>query len=165
MGHGLVGVLAGGHITYVEVFGVKLWPEIGWAGWSSALGRCGVEGFRIRTGWGLHMIAGPLSTGCVSVLAVVLLWLRRWTGLLRVILVCLSFWWIDLLSEALSSWDILHSILRFRRSGVHYHAALELGIPSLVVGVFAIGISACLLTALVIRLICDRRRFLKHPIP
>ena len=158
MGHGLVGVLAGGQVTHVEVWGLKLWPELRWIGWSGSPGRCGVEGITTVTGWALHIVAGPLSTWCVSVLAVILLWARRWTSLPRVILVCLSLWWVDLFHKAMTSFGIRRFIFWGPAGNIHYDAAVSLGIPGPLFQAFAVGTSVCLLAGLVVRLIGDHRR-------
>ena len=162
MGHSLVGVLAGGQVTHVEVLGMKLWPEVCWIGWSGAPGRCGVEGITTAARWDLHLVAGPLSTLSISVLAVFLLWVRRWRGLLRVVLVCLALWWADLLSETMASFGIPRLIFWGPVRPVHFRAAVQLGIPPSLFQIFGLATSMFLLMGLVARLILDRQRTKKQ---
>jgi hypothetical protein len=154
IGHGLVGILAGGHITNLDLFGFRILPEFGWSG---VPGSIHVEDIATPALHEATVLAGPLSTLLVSVLAVALLWFWRRMGLIRMILVCLSLWWYDLLSETLLVWGI-PKYMFYSRPAVHYEAALELGIPSSVFHVFSIGISLSLLAALAIRLVCDHKR-------
>lgn len=155
IGHGLVGILAGGHITELNLFGVRIFPNFGWSG---RPGSIGVEDIPTPKLHEVMVLAGPLSTWCVAVLAVILLWMRRWKGLMRVILVSLSLWWYDLIGETFTSWGIPKYIFFYSRPPVHYDAAVSLGIPGLFFNVFSIGTSICLLAGLVLRLILDYKR-------
>lgn len=155
IGHGLVGILAGGHISSLDLFGVGLFPEFGWSGIPASIG---IEDTATPTGHEISIVAGPLSTWCVSVLAVLLLWVRRWKGLVKVILVCLSLWWYDILGETLTAWGIPKYIFFYSRPPVHYEAAVRLGIPSPLFHVFSIGTSVCLLAGLIVRLIRDHKQ-------
>lgn len=161
-GHGLVGILAGGHITDLDLLGVRFLPEFGWSG---IPGSIHIENIATPTGHELAVLSGPLSTWCVSVLAIVLLWVRRWKGLVRVILVCLSLWWYDILTETLSIWALPKGIwfhkgafVFYSRPPVHYESAVRLGVPGSLFIIFSIGTSVCLLALLVIRLIMDHKR-------
>lgn len=155
VGHGLVGILAGGHITHLDLFGVRVLPEFGWSG---IPGSIHIEDAATPTLHDVTIITGPLSTWCVSVLAVVLLWIRRWTGLVQAILVCLSLWWYDVLGETLTAWGIPKYIFFYSRAPVHYDATVRLGIPGPLFHIFSIGTSVCLSAGLVMRLIYDHRR-------
>ena len=154
IGHGLVGILAGGHITDLDLLGVRFLPEFGWSGMP---GRISIENIATPTGHELAVLAGPLSTWCVSLLAVALLWVRHWRGLVRVILVCLSLWWYDMLGETLTAFGIPKCIFFYSRPPVHYDAAVRLGIPGPLFHVFSIGTGACLCVGLVLRLINNHR--------
>jgi hypothetical protein len=155
IGHGLVGILAGGHISSLDLFGVKLFPEFGWSGIPASIG---IEDTATPAGHEISIVAGPLSTWCVSVLAVLLLWVRRWKGLVKVILVCLGLWWYDILGETLTAWKIPKGIFFYSRPAVHYEAAVRLGIPGPFFHVFSIGTSVCLFAGLVTCLIWDHQQ-------
>jgi hypothetical protein len=102
-------------------------------------------------------LAGSMSTWCVAVLAVSLLWLRRWRGATRWILIGLSLWWIDLMTYLLPTWGIRRSILWGGRDSEPYQAATALGIPGPVVQAFGVVTSLMLAAALVTRLVRDQR--------
>jgi hypothetical protein len=155
VGHGLVGILAGGHITDLNLFGFRVLPEFGWSG---IPGGIHIEDVATPTLHELTVLTGPLSTWCVAVLAIILLRMRRWKGLSRVILVCLSLWWYDLLSETLLAWGIPKYIFFYSRPPVHYDSAIWLGIPGPLFHIFSIGTSICLLAGLVICFIRDHKR-------
>lgn len=157
IGHGAVGMLMGGRITYVEVLGVAIWPQLRWRGCPDGFGRCSVAGIPTKTRWHLHCLAGSLSTWCVSAIAGALLWVRRWRGLARVIMVCLSLWWFDVLTYTLPSWGLRRFIFWYRVPAEPYNAAVALGIPGPLFQAFAVGTSVCLVGALAARLVLDRR--------
>lgn len=162
VGHGLVGLLAGGYITELHLFGIRVFPEFGWSG---VFGSIGIENIKTPTLFEVTAIAGPLSTWCVSVLATILLWMRHWKGLYKVVLVCLSLQWYDIFSETLTVWGIPKFIFFYSRPPVHYEAAVRLGLPGSLFHVFSIGTSICLLVGLVICLIRDHKRqvrFISH---
>ncbi len=158
VGHGLTGVAAGGRIVRLHVLGVDLWPQLRWDGWSGGYGSIRVTGIPTQTGKKVYRLAGSLSTWCVSVVAVSLLWLRSWRGLPRAVMVCLSLWWIDLLSYTLPSWGLRRSILWGGVYSEPYEAANALGIPGPLFQAFAVGTSTLLLAALILRLVRDRAR-------
>ncbi len=159
VGHGLVGLLAGGDITALDLFGFRVFPRFGWSG---VLGGIGVENIKTPTLHEVAVIAGPLSTWCVSVLAVILLWMRHWKGLFKVILVCLSLQWYDMFSETLTVWGIPKFIFFYSRPPVHYDAAVWLGLPGPLFHVFSIGTSICLSAGLIICLIRDYKQQRKN---
>lgn len=150
----------GGRITLLDLFGVQIWPEFGKPGLPGRMDWVGAPGSR-----DFVCIAGPLSTWCVSVLAVVLLWMKRWKGLMYVILVCLSLWCYDIFTETLSIWGFPRGVwfrngrfFLYSRGPMHYESAVRLGVPGSLFIIFSIGTSVCLLAALVIRLIIDYKR-------
>ncbi len=155
IGHGLVGILAGGHITDLNLFGFRFLPEFGWSG---IPGSIHIEDVATPVLHELTVLSGPLSTWCVAVLAVVSLWVRRWKGPGKVILVCLSLWWYDMLGETLTAFGIPKYIFFYSRPPVHYNAAVWLGIPGSLFIIFSIVTSVCLLAGLVLRLIYDHRQ-------
>jgi len=159
VGHGLTAILTGGRLTLVDLFGVQIWPEFGKPGFLGRIDWKGAAGYR-----DVIDVAGPLSTWCVSVLAVVLLWVKRWKGFMHAILVCLSLWWYDILTETLSIWGLPRGIwfhkgrfFLYSHGPVHYESAVRLGIPGSLFIIFSIGTSVCLLAGLVIRLIMDHK--------
>jgi hypothetical protein len=154
IGHGLVGVLSGGHVTQVDLFGIRLLPELGLSGIPAAIN---IEDIRTPALHELTVLSGPLSTWCIAVLAVILLWVRRRRGLVKVVLVCLSLWWYDLLSETLLVWGVPKYLFWSRPPG-HYDSAIWLGIPGPLFHIFSTGTSVCLLAGLVICLIRDHKR-------
>lgn len=150
IGHGLVGVLAGGRIRMIEILGVQIWPQIHWVGLQGNLGGCDFFG-RIPTTFGSHIcsLGGSISTWCVSVLAFVLLWSKQWTGLGRAILVCLSLWCLDLFMYTLPCLGMHHYIFCGSTYPEPYAAAMKLGIPSFLFQLFALMMPFCLLVGLV----------------
>lgn len=155
-GHGLVGMLCGGQITCVEVLGLELYPELDWIGWQGHYGSCGVDGVSSATGESITWLAGSLSTWLVAVVATVLLYLRRWRGLPRAILVCASLWWIDLATYLLPVAGFRRSLFWGGYYSEPYEAAVALGIPGAAFLTAALGSSALLAVALAWRLKTDR---------
>ncbi len=150
IGHGGVGLLAGGELVHVQILGLAIWPRIEWIGWQGHYGECGVAGIGNPHNRAWMALGGALSTWLVSVAATGLLLARRWKRPTRWVLACLSLWWIDLFTYTLPSWGIPRSILWGPRSGSEpYEAAMELGLPGPVFQFFAITTSAALLTALI----------------
>jgi hypothetical protein len=157
VGHGLVGVLAGGRISYVKIFAVELWPEVRWTGFEMAYGQCQVDGIPTVGGEAVHSLAGSMSTWCVGVAATILLWMRRWGRPWRVVLIYLSIWWMDLLTYTLPTWGLRRSILWGGRYSEPYEAAVNLGVPGPVFQAFVVGTSFVLAAALIVRLMRDAR--------
>lgn len=160
VGHCLTAILMGGRITLLDLFGVQIWPEFGIPGLPGRMDWVGAPGSR-----DVVNVAGPLSTWCVSVLAVILLWVKRWKRLMYVILVCLSLWCYDIFTETLSIWGLPRGIwfhkeafVFYSRPPVHYDSAVRLGIPGSLFIIFSIGTSVCLVAGLVIRLVMDRKQ-------
>ena len=158
MGHGLVSVLCGGRIGSAEVLGVQVWPGLGWRGWPQVYGTCQVEDVPTAVGDQLTLLAGSMSTWLVAVGATTLLWMRHWHGFSRAMMICLSLWWIDLLTYTLPSWGLRRSILRGRVYSEPYQAATALGIPGPAFQGFVVLSSAVLLAVLGLRLMGDSRR-------
>lgn len=151
--HGLAAVACGGKIERLEIYGLQLWPRIRWNGWSGSYGEC--ESSRVTTParQAIEAIAGAMSTWLIAVVAVALLWLRRWRNPARTMLIVLSLWWIDLLTYLLPSWGIRRSIFWGQNKiSEPYDAAIALGIPGPLFQAFAILSCAALLTATIIRL-------------
>src|SRR5262245_10791560 len=98
VGHGLTAVLFGGRIERVHILGVRFDPGISWEGWMGYYGYCYITptGSARTEHW--VSLAGSLSTWAVSVIAIVLLWMRRWAPRKRLVLAWLGLWWIDLLT-------------------------------------------------------------------
>ena len=160
VGHCLTAILMGGRIILLDLFNVQIWPEFGKPGLPGRMDWVGAPGSRDLIG-----IAGPLSTWCVSLIAVILLWVKRWKRLMYVILVCLSLWCYDIFTETLSIWGFpraiwfynWHPYLYHGEAG-HYKSALNLGIPGSLFVIFGIGTTACIIAGLVIRLIMDYKQ-------
>src|SRR5262249_36242530 len=94
LGHGLVGTLVGGHVTGIEVLGFRIWPTFEHLGWDGSYGRTHWEDIPTERGVLLASLAGSMSSWSVSAIAVVLLWVRRWGRVSRLVLACLGLWWI-----------------------------------------------------------------------
>lgn len=158
-GHGLIGVLAGGKVTRLQVLGVQLWPELTWTGIGQGftnLGECEVRDIPTATGQQLSDLAGSLSTWCVGFSACVILWLHQWCGWRRSLLVCLTFWCTDLLSFTLPSLGLRRGIVFGTSFSEPYEAATALGIPGWLFQAFAIGTSLGIISATVTRLFSQR---------
>ena len=158
LGHGGVGILAGGTITKIHVLGVDLWPHVRWAGWQGYYGWCGVEGIESAAGDVWMGLAGSGSTWLVAVLATAALWLRRWRGIARVALVYASLWWIDMATYVLPAFGLRRSIFWGGVYAEPYECALQLGINGPLFLTLVFASSALLAAALVWRLVTDRPR-------
>lgn len=149
IGHGGVGLLAGGELVRVEILGLVIWPRIEWIGWQGHYGECGITRIADPRARAWISLGGALSTWLVAVAAIGLLFARRWNRPTRWVLACLSLWWIDIFTYTLPSWGIPRSIFWGPRSGSEpYEAAMELGMPGPVFQFLAITTSAALLAAL-----------------
>lgn len=129
VGHGLTAVAFGARITYLEVTGFQLFPDIRWVGATGRFGYCddsGVEGDAARA---LVLLDGSLSTWLVGVIGVCLLYLRHWRGWIRVLIIALSLWWLDLFLYTLPSLGIPRYLFWGHRYSEPYEAAVALGIP------------------------------------
>ena len=155
IGHGLTTILVGGRIVSINLFGFRIFPNFGFSGIPGGLG---IDNIPTQKFHDIVVIMGPISTWLVSLLAVITLWIRQPTGLLRVILVCLSLWCYDLLGETFTAWGIPKYLFFHSRPPVHYEAAVSLGIPGPLFHVFSIGTSVCLFAGLVMRLIWDHKQ-------
>jgi hypothetical protein len=165
VGHGLTSVLLGGRIIYLEVLGVCLYPDLGWAGWQDRFGACGLSGLETATAVNLVSLAGSMSTWVVAVLATILLWLRRWPRWADAVLVGLSLWWFDLLTYTLPSWGVRRYVVWGTLRPEPYTAAVGLGIPGWAWQAFAVLTSAGLLAGVVIRIAGGTRRRVAVPGP
>lgn len=155
IGHGLVGVLVGARVEQIVVLGVQLWPTPAWVGFHGFYGICDLADFPSATAGHLASLGGSLSTWLVAVVANVALWLRRWRGWPRVIVIAMCFWWIDLVHYLLPVWGIRTGIFFGRLKTEPYDAAIALGIPGFWFLVFALGSSLVMAIALAIRLRID----------
>ncbi len=148
VGHGLVGMLAGGRISYVVILTVQFWPEIRWVGWTGQYGACGVDDIPTTTGSAFMSLGGAMSTWCVGVIATILLRTRQWGPRLRIVLLVLSLWWIDLLTYTLPSWGLPRSVFWGQAEySEPYEAAVELGVPGPLFQGFVVMSSAMLLSS------------------
>jgi hypothetical protein len=164
LGHGLVGVLVGGRISEVEILAFRVWPEVQFLGWSNRYGACEVTGIGTPKGEALMSLGGALSTFCVAAIATVMLWARRWSRVIRPILITLSFWWIDILTYTLPSWGVRRSIFWGQwMYSEPYEAAKSLGIPGPAFQAFVIIACTILLFALIARIRCDT--IIRQPTP
>lgn len=146
LGHGLMGVLAGGRITRVEVWGLQVWPTVTWGGFQGHYGECDVDGIPSTMGEHLMELAGSMSTWLVALFATLILWMRRPRGWWRAVLVVLSLWWIDLFTYLLPSWGIRRSVLWGQSSySEPVEAAFGLGIPRVAFQIVAVA--SCVLMA------------------
>ncbi len=150
LGHGGVGILAGGRVVQVEILGLDIWPRLAWRGWQGHYGECHVDGITDPRGQAWMALGGALSTWLVSVTATGLLLARRWKRPTRWVLACFSLWWIDLLTYTLPSWGLPRSILWGQRTfSEPYEAARALGLPGPAFQFLAVSASVALLAALI----------------
>ena len=129
VGHGLTAVAFGARITYVEVVGFQLFPEIRWVGATGYFGYCGDSGVEGDAARALILLDGSLSTWLVGVTGACLLYLRRWRGWVRILIIALSLWWLDLLLYTLPSLGIPRYLFWGHRYSEPYEAAVALGVP------------------------------------
>jgi hypothetical protein len=160
VGHGLVGVLAGGRISEVEILTIRVWPQVQFLGWSGRYGACEVVDITTPTGQALMSLGGAMSTFIVALVATLLLWIRPGAPggrVARPILITLSFWWIDLLTYTLPSWGVRRSVFWGQwMYSEPYEAAKSLGIPGPAFQAFVLIACALLLWALIARIRRDR---------
>jgi hypothetical protein len=143
-GHGAVGVLCGGKVTRVQLFGLQVVPDFRWTGTREGLGFCDHSG--IRSQWCAHLtdLAGSMSTFIVAAIAAYVLWKYRPRGLKFAALICLSIWCMDLFTFTLPSFGVRRYIWSGTRYSEPYKAAVALGIPGalfqilVLVGTFAV---------------------------
>lgn len=157
MGHALVGVVYGGRVRQVVVLGTELYPRVAWIGWEGWFGSCHVDGLPSAAAERVVSLAGSVSTWLVSVVACVVLYVRRWRGLARAALVCASLWWIDLVTYLQPALGLRRWLFWGATHSEPYEAAIALGIPGALFLTLALGSSALLAAALAARLIKDRR--------
>lgn len=146
MGHGVAGLLCGGRITYLQIYGLRIVPMLSWSGMDEGLGACDVEGVEGRARAALVKIAGSISTWLASLAATILVLAREWRRLTRVVLMSMSFWWLDFFTFMLPS----VGISRYGFVGTMYsepfEAAMELGFSGWLFHVVAL----CMIVASVV---------------
>jgi hypothetical protein len=152
IGHGALGLVQGGRIEYVRVLGVQLYPSPGWVGTGGVFGSCSVVGLESASEHDLVSLGGSMSTWCMSVAAVCLLWWRGWPRRVHFLLVWLSLWWIDLFTYTLPSFGLRRYVILGDRWAEPYQAATALGVPGPVFQTFVCSSCAILVLALVLRL-------------
>lgn len=159
MGHGVAALACGGRIAEVELLGVRIYPRLHWLGWPQRYGACETAGVDGEIARQFVSLAGSLSTWSVAVLAVALLWLRRWNPWPSTLLTGLGIWWIDLFTYTLPSWGLRRSILWGQSHySEPYEAAVALGVPGPVFQGFVVASSLLLGAALLVRMIHRRTR-------
>ena len=133
VGHGLAALLCGAQITQVNVLGIQFYPTLVWEfhpgyfGWVHWNGSLGPQQMAFVT------LNDSLSTWVVSVIALPLfLRVQRWY-MMRIILLALSLYYLDIFVHTLPSLGIpLHLALGNRNLATlndGYYAAQVLGIP------------------------------------
>lgn len=152
IGHGAVGVALGGRIAYLMVLGVQIYPDLGWEGTGGMFGFCSVVDLEHAWKYALMLLGGSMSTWCVSVTAVCLLWWRHWPRRVHFLLVWASLWWVDLLTYTLPSFGLRRYVILGKRWDEPYRAATALGVPGPVFQAFVCGSCAILALALVLHL-------------
>ena len=157
MGHMLVGLVCGGRVRQVIVLGTEVYPQVAWVGWHAWFGSCHVDQLPSTAAEHVVSLAGSVSTWLVSVVACVVLYVRRWRGLTRAALVCASLWWIDLLTYLLPALGLRRWLFWGSTYSEPYEAGTALGIPGALFLTLALGSSTLLAAALVARLIKDQR--------
>ncbi len=152
VGHGLVAVALGGRIERVSILFLDVYPKVEFIGWTGHYGSCGTGG--VQAWWGRRCVSlgGSMSTWCVAVVAVALLWCRRWHAGPRLILTYLGIWWIDLLTYTMPTWGLRRSVIWGGRHSEPHAAATALGVPSWAFQVFVVASSVVLLAAMILAL-------------
>ena len=107
-----------------------------------------MEGIETATGDQLMRLGGSMSTWIVSVVAVTLLWLRRWRPWSRAVLLLLGIWWIDLFTYTLPVWGLRRSVLWGGQYAEPFEAAVALGVPGWLFQAFVVGSCIALVVAL-----------------
>ena len=164
IGHGLVGLLCGGTVDYVEILGLKVYPNFVWVGWPFGFffGRCNVTGLATEQREHLMSLGGSLSTWLVAVLATcaLRLWQRFWSThrWSFTILAALTTWWIDALTYTVPVCGLKRFILWGSRYPEPYTAATALGCPGWLFIVIVIASSAAMAASTAQMLTSPHRR-------
>lgn len=132
IGHGLTGIICGGHIEFIQILGLDIWPSLIWRGFDGAYGYCDVQDVPTETGRQVVHLAGSMSTWIVSLIALLLLRWRPWKPAARFALICLSLWWIDLFTYTLPTWGLRRSVFWGGTISEPYEAAVALGMPGFI---------------------------------
>jgi hypothetical protein len=159
VGHGLTAVAGGGRIERVEILGAEVYPQIRWLAWKGQYGFCDTAGVTSGTKENLVGLMGSMSTWLVAVAAALLLWVKHWGVMARVLLAAMSCWWIDLLTYTLPSWGLHRSVFWGQSHfSEPYQAAVALGIPGWAFQAFSVATSILLAVTTVLALIRARPR-------
>jgi len=160
VGHGLVGVLCGGTIEYVDVLGVELYPQCRWIGWPAGLyfGHCNVAGLPNERAENLMSLGGSLSTWCIAVAATCGLFFGKPRGWPAAALAGLSLWWIDALSYTLPVWGLRKAVFWGSKYPEPYVAATALGCPGWLFQAIVIGGSLLMAAGVLAKSTGVRRR-------
>jgi hypothetical protein len=148
----LVGLACGGRVDQIFVTGIQLWPEFAWIGPQGVFGWCDVEGVTSGVCPQLWLLTGSLSTLLVSLLAIALLYARKWNRTIHWLFLGAAFWWIDLFTYTLPSFGVRRYILFGRRISEPYDAAVVMGIPGWIFQLFVVA-TCVMLAVLSIRLL------------
>lgn len=155
-GHIVSALAFGAHLTGLNVLGLDLVPRLAWNplpgyyGYTSYQGHIHAEQEEIVRLW------GSLSTFSLALIAQAVLWLTRpRRGIVRLTVLTLCFFWVDMLVHTLPTLGIPSYLFFGTRTitsaAEAYLAAVALGLPGWLFQVLAVGLSLGLLLATLIR--------------
>ncbi|MBN2447794.1 MAG: hypothetical protein JXO22_13770 [Phycisphaerae bacterium] len=159
VGHGLTCILCGGTITFVEVLGLRVYPDVTWIGWPFGFhfGMCGNDGLMDFTSDAVVRLGGSLSTWLVAVFATVMLLRRRKRGILTWGLALLSIWWLDAVLYTLPVWGLRKLVFWGSNYAEPYLAATDLGCPGWLFQVIVFGSAFVMLFCSIVKLATLKR--------
>ncbi len=148
LGHGLTTIAFGGQVTYLEVAGFRLYPNLEWLGppSSGAFGICGTDGIHDPMADAWISLAGALGTWIVSVLAAALYCIGRFRGAIRLLLFALGLWWLDMFLYTIPSFGVPRYVFWGPTYSEPYDAAVDLGVPGPLFQILVITSSTILAT-------------------
>ena len=163
VGHGLVGMVCGGQMVRLQVFGLQAYPELKWTGLREGLGFCDVVKIPHQFGPPLTDLAGSGSTFLAALLATWLLIRHQWKGWRFAVTFSVWLWWSDLFYHTLPSFGMTHILGRGPLSSEPYEAALKLGIPGPLFQILVLAGTGLLIGLVLAQMLKRRKKGLTIP--
>jgi hypothetical protein len=155
-GHVVSAWIFGARLTRLNVLGLELVPRLGWHPLADHYGLMSFRGALTPHQRDVMRLWGSLATLGAALAAQAILWLTRpHRGAVRLCVLTLCFFWLDILTHTLPTLGIPAYLLFGTRtvtsSAEAYLAAVALGMPGRLFQALAVGVSVALLAATLIR--------------
>jgi hypothetical protein len=155
-GHIVSAWIFGARLTRLNVLGLELVPRLGWRPLVGHYGLMSVRGALTPHQRDVMRLWGSLATLGAALAAQAVLWLTRpRRGAVRLCVLTLCFFWLDILTHTLPTLGIPAYLLFGTRtvtsSAEAYLAAVALGMPGWLFQALAVGVPVALLAATLIR--------------